>query len=60
VSEEQLQDLAEGIWGVSSFKKLKVDQVESLISWAKEDDFITDAEVVLLLLEEEAFARGNR
>jgi len=60
VSEEQLQDLAEGIWGVSSFKKLKVDQVESLISWAKEDDFMTDAEVVLLLLEEEAFARGNR
>ncbi len=60
VSEEQLQDLAEGIWGISSFKKLKVDQVESLISWAKEDDFMTDAEVVLLLLEEEAFARGNR
>ena len=60
VSEEQLQDLAEGIWGISSFRKLKVDQVESLISWAKEDDFMTDAEVVLLLLEEEAFARGNR
>ncbi len=60
ISEEQLQDLAEGIWGVSSFKKLKVDQVESLISWAKEDDFMTDTEIVLLLLEEEAFARGNR
>ena len=60
VSEEQLQDLVEGIWGVSSFKKLKVDQVESLISWAKEDDFMTDTEIVLLLLEEEAFARGNR
>ena len=60
ISEEQLQELAEGIWGISSFKKLKVDQVESLISWAKEDDFMTDTEVVLLLLEEEAFARGNR
>ncbi|GAC1397497.1 MAG: hypothetical protein NVS4B12_07890 [Ktedonobacteraceae bacterium] len=60
VSEEQLQNLVEGIWNVSSFKKLKVDQVESLISWAKEDDFISDVEVVLLLLEEEAFARGNR
>ena len=60
ISEEQLQDLAQGIWGVSSFKKLKVDQVESLISWAKEDDFMTDTEIVLLLLEEEAFARGNR
>ena len=60
VSEEQLQDLVEGIWAVSSFKKLKVDQVESLISWAKEDDFMTDTEIVLLLLEEEAIARGNR
>jgi len=60
VSEEQLQDLVEGIWGVSSFKKLKVDQVESLISWAKEDDFMTDTDIVLLLLEEEALARGNR
>lgn len=60
VSEEQLQDLVEGIWGVSSFKKLKVEQVESLISWAKEDDFMADTEIVLMLLEEEAFARGNR
>ncbi len=60
ISEEQLQDLIQGIWGVTSVKKLKVDQVESLISWAKEDDFITDTEVVLMLLEEEAFARGNR
>ncbi len=60
ISEEQLQDLAEGIWGISSYRKLKVDQVETLISWAKEDDFMTDTEVVLLLLEEEAFARGNR
>ncbi|GAC1391573.1 MAG: hypothetical protein NVS4B11_32700 [Ktedonobacteraceae bacterium] len=60
VSEQQVQDLTEGIWGVSSVKKLKVDQVESLISWAKEDDFMSEVEVVLLLLEEEAFARGNR
>ena len=60
VSEEQLQDLVEGIWSVSSFKKLKVEQVESLISWAKEDDFMTDTEIVLLLLEEDAIARGNR
>ncbi len=60
VNEEQIQDLIEGIWGMSSLKKLKVDQVESLISWAKEDDFMSDVDVVLLLLEEEAFARGNR
>ncbi len=60
VSEEQLQDLIEGIWNMSALKKLKVDQAESLISWAKEDDFIDDVGVVLLLLEEEALARGNR
>lgn len=59
-SEEEIQDLIQGIWGMSSVKKLKVDQVESLISWAKEDDFMTDVEIVLLLLEEEALARGNR
>ncbi len=59
-SEEEVQDLIQGIWGMSSLKKLKVDQVESLISWAKEDDFMTDIEIVLLLLEEEALARGNR
>ncbi len=60
VSEQEIQDLIQGIWGMSSVKKLKVDQVESLISWAKEDDFMTDVEIVLLLLEEEALARGNR
>jgi len=60
VSEEEIQDLIQGIWSMSSVKKLKVDQVESLISWAKEDDFMTDVEIVLLLLEEEALARGNR
>lgn len=60
VSEEEIQDLIQGIWGMSSIKKLKVDQVESLISWAKEDDFMTDVKIVLLLLEEEALARGNR
>jgi hypothetical protein len=60
VSEQEIQDLIQGIWGMSSVKKLKVDQVEALISWAKEDDFMTDVEIVLLLLEEEALARGNR
>ena len=41
-------------------KKLKVDQVEALISWAKEDDFVSEVEAVLILLEEENYARGNR
>ncbi len=60
ISEEQLQALIEGIWGVTAKKKLKVDQAEALISWAKEDDFTGEAEAVLALLEEERYARGNR
>ncbi|MBV8694751.1 MAG: hypothetical protein JO183_04595 [Ktedonobacteraceae bacterium] len=60
ISPEQLQQLAQGIWGVASIKKLKVDQVEVLISWAKEDDFLPDVEAVLAVLEEERYARGNR
>jgi len=53
ISRQQMQDLVEGIWSVTSLKKLKVDQVEALISWAKEDDFVSEVEAVLMLLEEE-------
>ncbi|HLG64215.1 MAG TPA: hypothetical protein VKY19_19880 [Ktedonosporobacter sp.] len=53
ISKEQLQDLVSGVWGVTSLRKLKVDQVEALISWAKEDDFVSEVEAVLTLLEEE-------
>ncbi len=60
LSSEQLQALIEGVWNVTSVKKLKVDQAEALISWAKEDDFVIEAEAVLALLEEEFYARGNR
>lgn len=59
VSDEQLRALVEGVWEVMSLKKLKVDQVEALISWAKEDDFISEVESVLILLEEGHYARGN-
>jgi hypothetical protein len=60
LSTDQLHTLIEGVWGTTSLKKLKVDQVEALISWAKEDDFVGEAEAVLALLEEEFYARGNR
>lgn len=60
ISKEQLQALLSGIWGVVGQKKLKLDQNEALISWAKEDDFIPEVEAVLHLLEEEKYARGNR
>lgn len=53
ISRQQMEDLVSGIWSVTSLKKLKVDQVEALISWAKEDDFVSEVEAVLLLLEEE-------
>ncbi|GHO43917.1 hypothetical protein [Ktedonospora formicarum] len=53
ISEAQLQKLIEGIWNVPTLKKLKLDQNEALITWAKEDDFVPEAEAVLQLLEEE-------
>ncbi len=53
ISPEQLQELIEGAWGVNSVKKLKVDQTEMLIAWAKEDDFVSEVEAILTILEEE-------
>jgi len=41
-------------------KKLKVDQVEALISWAKEDYFVDEVEAVLALIDEEGqYARSD-
>jgi hypothetical protein len=60
ISKEALHELVVGLWEVQVLKKLKVDQVEALISWAKEDDFVNEVEAVLILLEEENYARGNR
>ncbi len=60
ISEEQLQAVAQGIWGIAALKKLKVDQVEALISWAKQDYFVEEVDAVLVVLEEEHYARGNR
>jgi hypothetical protein len=60
LTEMQLADIVEGVWGIPSTKRLKVDQAEALISWAKEDDFQNEAEIVLMFLEEDALARGNR
>ena len=60
ISQEQLQNLIDGIWSISTLKKLKMDQVEALISWAKQDDFIEEVEAALAVLEEDRYARGNR
>lgn len=52
VSDKDLHALIQGVWGVTALKKLKVDQAERLISWAKEDDFIEEVDMVMRLLEE--------
>jgi len=53
ISEQQLLQLIQGVWNINAVKKLKIEQVEKLISWAKEDDFMNEVEDVLRLLEEE-------
>lgn len=53
VTPEQLQQLLQAFWGTNTPKKLKADQVEELISWAKEDEFANEVEAVLTVLEEE-------
>jgi len=60
VSDEQLLQITEGVWGINAFKKLKSDQVEALISWAKEDEFINEAELVIMLIQEGQYARSDR
>lgn len=53
ITQAQLLNLIRGVWGVQALSKLKVDQVEELIHWAKQDDFVSEVEAVLTLLEEE-------
>ncbi|GAC1349350.1 MAG: hypothetical protein NVSMB27_21660 [Ktedonobacteraceae bacterium] len=60
IGEEQLQELIQGVWGATTLKKLENDQVEALISWAKEDDFVSELEMVLILLQEDQYARSDR
>jgi hypothetical protein len=60
VTDEQILELVNGVWHIQALKKLKVDQVEALISWAKQDYFLDEVEAVLVVLEEERYARGNR
>lgn len=60
IDDEQIQRLIQAAWGATSVKKLKVDQVEALISWAKEDYFVEEVEAVLALIDEEkSYARSD-
>ncbi len=61
VSDDQLEDLIAGVWGTTTLKKLKNDQLEALIYWAKHaDDFIAEVDMILTLLQEESYARSDR
>jgi hypothetical protein len=54
ISDEQFQQLIERLWNCSSEKKLKQDQVEALISWAKEDYFEDEVSAVLAVLRDQS------
>ncbi len=60
VTDDQLLQIADAVWGVNAFKKLKSDQVEALISWAKQDDFINEVEMVIMLIQEGQYAGSDR
>src|SRR5579885_3594044 len=61
IDNEQLTRLIQAAGGTTTVKKLKADQVEALISWAKEDYFVDEVEAVLDLIdEEEPYARSDR
>ena len=60
ISDEQVQQLILGVWEINSVKKLKNDQVEALVYWGKDDNFIEEVELVLALLEEGDYARSDR
>ena len=60
VSDAQLVQITSAVWSVNTFKKLKSDQVEALISWAKQDDFINEVEMVLMLIQEGQYAGSDR
>lgn len=53
ISADQLEQIIKLAWNVTSRKRLKADQVEALISWAKEDYFVDEVNNLLELIDEE-------
>lgn len=53
VNETELQKIMQAAWGVTMAKKLKADQIEGLITWAKEDSFEEEVTAVLAWLADE-------
>ena len=61
VSEPKLSELIQGLWGIISPKKLKDEQIEELIYWAKKaDDFENEVDIVLTFIQEEQYASSDR
>lgn len=53
VSGDQLQKIMQAAWGITTVKKLKNDQLEGLITWAKEDFFEEEVTALLAWIAEE-------
>lgn len=53
ISEEQLDLLIKLAWNLTGKKRLRAQQVEALISWAKEDYFVDEVEALLAQVDEE-------
>lgn len=53
VNEDQLQKIMQAAWGITAVKKLKNDQLEGLITWAKEDFFEEEVTSLLAWIAEE-------
>lgn len=52
-SDDQLQKIMQVAWGITTAKKLKTDQVEGLITWAKEDFFEDEVKTMLAWIADE-------
>ncbi len=48
-----MEQLIKITWNMTNRKRLRVEQVEALISWAKEDYFVDEVESLLALVDDE-------
>jgi hypothetical protein len=53
ISEEELEQLIKIAWNITNRKRLRVEQAEALINWAKEDYFVDEVKSLLVLVDDE-------
>jgi serine/threonine protein kinase len=53
IGEIQFLQLIKGLWNIVSDKRLRQEQIEALIAWAKEDSFEEEVVAVLAVLNEQ-------